>query len=98
MSNNLTDRAQEIVFLQKSLNDIQSQLAKTNKRISELTKDKTSTKEELEKERQLLVELKTQYNNKEFETTNAIEDQIANWPDVVDSKPKKKFKPKGEWS
>ena len=45
MSNNLTDRAQEIVFLQKNLNDLQSQLAKTNNRILELTKDKTSTKE-----------------------------------------------------
>ena len=102
MSNNLTDRAQEIVFLQKNLNDLQSQLAKTNNRILELTKDKTSTKEELEKERQLLVELKAQYNNKQVETTNAIEDQIADWPDVVDShrraRPEKKFKPKGEWS
>ena len=98
MSNNLTDRAQEILFLQKNLNDLQSQLNKTNKRILELSKDKTSTKEELEKERQLLVELKTKYNNKEFETTNAIEDQIADWPDVIDSKPKKRFKPKGEWS
>ena len=82
MSNKLTDRAQEIVFLQRSLNDLQSQLDKTNKRILEISKDKTSTKEELEKERQLLVELKTQYNNKQFETTNAIEDQIADWPDV----------------
>ena len=98
MSNKLTDRAQEIVFLQKSLNDLQSQLDKTNKRILELSKDKTTAKEELEKERQLLVELKTKYNNKEFETTNAIEDQIADWPDVIDSKPKKRFKPKGEWS
>ena len=98
MSNNLTDRAQEILFLQKSLNDLQSQLDKTNKRILELSKDKTTAKEELEKERQLLVELKTKYNNKEFETTNAIEDQIADWPDVIDSKPKKRFKPKGEWS
>ena len=98
MSNNLTDRAQEILFLQKNLNDLQSQLNKTNKRILEISKDKTSTKEELEKERQLLVELKTKYNNKEFETTNAIEDQIADWPDVIDSKPKKRFKPKGEWS
>ena len=98
MSNNLTDRAQEILFLQKSLNDLQSQLNKTNKRILELSKDKTTAKEELEKERQLLVELKTKYNNKEFETTNAIEDQIADWPDVIDSKPKKRFKPKGEWS
>ena len=98
MSNNLTDRAQEILFLQKSLNDLQSQLTKTNKRILELTKDKTTTKEELKKERQLLVELETQYNNKQFETTNAIEDQIADWPDVIDSKPKKRFKPKGEWS
>ena len=98
MSNNLTDRAHEIAFLQKSLNDLQSQLDKTNKRILEISKDKTSTKEELEKERQLLVELKTQYNNKQFETTNAIEDQIADWPDVIDSKPKKRFKPTGEWS
>ena len=98
MSNNLTDRGQEILFLQKSLNDLQSQLDKTNKRILELSKDKTTAKEELEKERQLLVELKTKYNNKQFETTNAIEDQIADWPDVIDSKPKKRFKPKGEWS
>lgn len=98
MSNNLTDRGQEILFLQKSLNDLQSQLNKTNKRILELSKDKTTAKEELEKERQLLVELKTKYNNKQFETTNAIEDQIADWPDVIDSKPKKRFKPKGEWS
>ena len=98
MSNNLTDRAQEILFLQKSLNDLQSQLNKTNKRILEISKDKTSTKEELEKERQLLVELKTEYNNKQVETTNAIEDQIADWPDVIDSKPKKRFKPTGDWS
>ena len=106
MSNNLTDRAQEIVLLQKSLNDLQSQLAKTNKRILELTKDKTTSKaslrlaaaEELKKERQLLVELETQYNNKQFETTNAIEDQIADWPDAFDSKPKKRFKPTGKWS
>ena len=102
MSNKLTDRAQEIVHLQRSLNDLQSQLDKTNKRILELSKNKTTAKEELEKERQLLVELKTQYNNKQFETTNAIEDQIADWPDVVDShrrpRPEKKFKPKGEWS
>ena len=98
MSNNLTDRAHEIAFLQKSLNDLQSQLNDSHKRILELSKDKTSTKEELEKERQLLVELEERYNNKKFDTTNAIEDQINDWPDVIDSRPEKRYKPTGEWS
>jgi len=98
MSYNLTDRAKEIAFLQKTLNDLQSQLNDSNKRILELSKDPASTKEELEKEKQLLVELEERYNNKKFETTDAIEDQINDWPDVIDSRPEKRYKPTGEWS
>jgi len=46
----------------------------------------------------LLVELQTKYNNKQFETTDAIEEQIEDWPDLIDSRPEKKFKSTGEWS
>ena len=88
MSNhNLTARGDEIVVLQRNLNDLQSQLADANKRILELTKDKTVAKEELVKERQLLLELESEVNKKQVETTDAIEKQIEDWPDIVDSKP-----------
>jgi len=98
MTNKLTTDAQAIVILQKTLNDLQLQLTSSHKRILELTKDKTTAKEEIEKERQLLVELQTKYNNKQVETTDAIEDQIEDWPDLLDSRPEKRFKSTGEWS
>jgi len=98
MTNKLTTNAQAIVILQKTLIDLQLQLSNSQKRILELTKDKSATKEEIVKERQLLVELQTKYNNKQFETTDAIEEQIEDWPDLIDSRPEKKFKSTGEWS
>ena len=99
MSNhNLTVKASEIAVLQKNLNYLQSQLADANKRILELTKDKTVAKEELVKERQLLVELEKKTKQSQYDTTLAIERQIEEWPDVVDSRPEKRFKSKpGEW-
>ena len=99
MSNhNLTAKASEIAVLQKNLNYLQSQLADANKRILELTKDKTVAKEELVKERQLLVELEKKTKQSQYDTTLAIERQIEEWPDVVDSRPEKRFKSKpGEW-
>ena len=97
MVNNLTGRAQEIAILQRSLNDLQAKLNNSNNRILELSKDPTST-EELEQEKQLLVELKIQFKNKKFETNDAIEDQINDWPDVLDSKPEKRYKTTEEWS
>ena len=98
MTNKLTTNSQAIVTLQKALIDLQLQLSNSQKRILELTKDKSATKEEIVKERQLLVELQTKYNNKQFETTDAIEEQIEDWPDLIDSRPEKKFKSTGEWS
>jgi predicted nucleic acid-binding Zn-ribbon protein len=98
MTNKLTTNSQAIVTLQKTLNDLKLQLSNSQKRILELTKDKSTTKEELVKERQLLVELQTKYSAKQFETTDAIEEQITDWPDLVDSRPEKRFKSTGEWS
>jgi len=98
MTNKLTTNAQAIATLQKTLIDLQLQLTSSQNRILELTKDKTTAKEEIEKERQLLVELQTKYNNKQFETTDAIEEQIEDWPDLIDSRPEKKFKSTEEWS
>ena len=88
MSKRLTERGVEIAILQKNLRDLQGQLNSAHKRISELIKDKDSTVEELKKERQLLTELKLRYEREEAETTEAIENQIEDWPDVLDSKPK----------
>ena len=100
MSNhNLTARGDEIVILQRNLNDLQSQVADANKRILELTKDKTVAKEELAKERQLLVELEKKTKQSQYDTTLAIERQIEDWPDVIDSRPEKRYKSKsGEWN
>ena len=98
MTNKLTTNSQAIVTLQKTLNDLKLQLSNSQKRILELTKDKSATKEEIVKERQLLVELQTKCSAKQFETTDAIEEQITDWPDLVDSRPEKRFKSTGEWS
>ena len=101
MSKHLTDKAAEIVILQKNLKDLQGQLANAQKRILELGKDKNIAIEELAKERQLLLELEGKVTRKQIDTTEAIEKQIEDWPDVIDSRPKKKIKYKdiqpGEW-
>ena len=88
MSKHLTKNAAEIVILQKNLKDLQGQLANAQKRILELIQDKDSATEELIKERQLLVELETEFGKKQDETTEKIGKQIEDWPDVLDSKPK----------
>ena len=88
MPKRLTKNAAEIVILQKNLKDLQGQLAAAQKRILELIQDKDSATEELIKERQLLVELETEFGKKQDETTEKIGKQIEDWPDVLDSKPK----------
>ena len=98
MTNKLTTNAQAIATLQKTLTDLQLQLSNSQKRILELTKDEFTTKEEIVKERQLLVELQTKCSAKEFETIDAIAEQIDDWPDLVDSRPEKRYKSTGEWS
>ena len=100
MSNHsLTARAAEIAILQRNLNELQGQLNAAHKRIAELTKDKNVAKEELVKERQLLLELEKKTKQSQYDTTLAIEKQIEDWPDVVDSRPEKRFKPrKTTWS
>ena len=94
MSKHLTANAAEIAILQKNLKDLQSQLTNAHERILELSKDKKLAVEELSKERQLLLELESDINKKQVETTDAIEKQIEDWPDVLDSRPEKRFKPK----
>ena len=92
MPKHLTAKSAEIVILQKNLKDLQGQLANAQKRILELGKDKNIAIEELTKERQLLLELESQVTRKQVDTTEAIEKQIEDWPDVLDSKPEKRFK------
>ena len=87
MTRRLTERSAEIAILQKNLKDLQGQLNSAHKRIAELIQDKDSTVEELKHERQLLTELKLRYEREETETSVAIEKQIEDWPDVLDSKP-----------
>ena len=99
MSKHLTKNAAEIVILQKSLKDLQAKLDNYHNRILELMKDKNIAKEELAKERQLLLELEGKVSSKQFEASDKIAKQIEDWPDVVDSKPMNKLvdiKP-GEW-
>jgi len=88
MSKQLTKNAAEIAILQKNLKELQGQLAAAHKRILELGNDKNVAKEELVKERQLLVELEKDFSKSEKETTEKIGKQIEDWPDVLDSKPK----------
>ena len=88
MPKQLTNKAAEIVILQKNLKDLQGQLANAQKRILELIQDKDSATEELIKERQLLVELSKNFNKSEKEASDKIQKQIDDWPDVLDSKPK----------
>ena len=94
MSRHLTKNTAEIVILQNDLKDLQSQLETAHKKILELAKDKNSTQEELKQQKELLLELEGRYSKQHFETTNKIEKQIEDWPDVLDSKPEKSFKPK----
>ena len=99
MPKHLTENAAKIVILQKDLKDLQSQLTAAHKRILALMKDnKNIAKEELQKERQLLLELEGKVSSKHFEASDKIAKQIEDWPDVLDSKPLKKpeksFKPK----
>ena len=95
MPKHLTENAAEIVILQKNLKDLQDQLANAHKRILALMKDnKNIAKEELQKERQLLLELEGKVSSKQFEASDKIAKQIEDWPDVLDSKPEKSFKPK----
>ena len=93
MSKHLTKNAAEIVILQKNLKDLQGQLANAHKRILELIQDKDSANEKLAKERQLLLELEKEFKSSEKETTDLIEKQIEDWPDVLDSKPEILAKP-----
>ena len=98
MPKQLTKNAAEIVILQKNLKELQGQLANAHKRILELMNDKNVAKEELVKERQLLVELEKKTKQSQYDTTLAIERQIEDWPDVIDSRPEKRYKSKsGEW-
>ncbi len=101
MSKHLTENAAKIAILQKELQDLQDQLTAAHARILELAKNKNSTQEELKQQKQLLLELEGRYSKQHFETTQKIEKQIKDWPDVVDSRPEKKFKYKdiqpGEW-
>ena len=98
MSKHLTANAAEIAILQKNLKDLQAKLETAHEKILELTKGKNIAKEELVKERQLLVELEKKTKQSQYDTTLAIERQIEEWPDVVDSRPKKRYKSEfGEW-
>ena len=98
MPKHLTKNAAEIVILQKNLKDLQGQLANAHKRILALTNDKNVATEELQKERQLLLELEGEYSTQQLEASDKITKQIEDWPDVLDSKPatkpKKSFKPR----
>ena len=104
MSKHLTANAAEIAILQKNLKDLQAKLETAHEKILELTKGKNIAKEELVKERQLLLELEAEYKTKQVETSDLIEKQIEDWPDVLDSRPKSRrmhsklvdIKP-GEW-
>ena len=93
MSRHLTKNAAEIVILQNDLKDLQSQLETAHKKILELAKDKNSTQEELKQQKQLLLELEGRYSKKHSEATKKIEEQIEDWPDVLDSKPVEKVEP-----
>ena len=88
MSKHLTKNAAEIAILQKNLKDLQGQLANAHKRILELVNQKDVAKEELIKERQLLLELEKDFSKSEQEASDKIAKQIEDWPDVLDSKPK----------
>jgi len=88
MPKQLTKNAAEIVILQKNLKELQGQLADAHKRILELGNDKNVAKEELIKERQLLLELEKDFSKTEKEASDKIGKQIEDWPDVLDSKPK----------
>ena len=94
MPKHLTKNAAEIVILQKNLKELQGQLANAHKRILELNSQKNVAKEELQKERQLLLELEGKVSSKHFETSDKIAKQIEDWPDVLDSKPEKLENPK----
>ena len=94
MPKHLTENAAEIVILQKNLKDLQDQLANAHKRILALMKNnKNIAKEELQKERQLLLELETEFGNRQDEASGLIKKQIEDWPDVLDSKPVEKLEP-----
>jgi hypothetical protein len=56
--------------------------------------NKNIAKEELQKERQLLLELEGKVSSKHFEASDKIAKQIEDWPDVLDSKPEKLENPK----
>ena len=99
MSKHLTTNAAKIAILQKDLKDLQDQLQAAHEKILKLAKDKNSTQEELKQQKQLLLELEGKYSKQHFETTEKIEKEIEDWPDVVDSKPMNTLvdiKP-GEW-
>ena len=83
----LTNRASDIDILQKNMRELQGQLADAHKRILELGNDKNVAKEELIKERQLLLELEKDFSKSEQEASDKIAKQIEDWPDVLDSKP-----------
>ena len=88
MSNEIETRNTQIEVLKGNLQDLQGQLADAHKRILELGDDKKIAVEELAKERQLLLELNQEVKKKETETSDLIEKQIEDFPDVMDSKPK----------
>ena len=93
MSKHLTKNAAEIAILQRNLKELQGQLADAHKRILELGNDKNVAKEELVKERGLLLELEKEFSSSEKEAGDLIGKQIEDWPNVLDSKPVEKIEP-----
>ena len=91
MSKHLTENVAKITILQKDLKDLQSQLEAAHERISDLVKDKNSTQEELKQQKELLLELEGRYSEKHSQATKKIEEQIEDWPDVLDSRPERKY-------
>ena len=91
MSKHLTENVAKITILQQDLKDLQSQLEAAHERILELAKDRNSTQEELKQHKQLLLELEGRYSKKHSEATKKIEEQIEDWPDVLDSRPESKY-------
>ena len=76
----------EIKILKDNIADLQRQLGQAHIRISELMKEKSSSNEEVIKQKQFIQEITGEIKRVNSETEQKIQQQMDSIPDVTDSK------------
>jgi|TARA_B100001996_G_scaffold330966_1_gene279384 predicted nucleic acid-binding Zn-ribbon protein len=76
----------EIKILQDNIKELQGQLAQAHQRIGELVSEKSSSNEEVIKQKQFIQEIQGELKRVNSEAEQKIQKQMDEIPDVMDSK------------